>query len=365
MSPQNPRVLLIEFLDQNGVYLSKTAERKLETIFFREDFARADADQIGKLDFASRSVEQYHVDFAKHIDAQTIIERGIKVVADYGFGRVAAVLPRILGQFGCDVIALNAYVDSSKSPKTAEARAAMLPNLAQIVRTVKADLGVMFHNDGERLTLVDESGEVVDGDSLLSVLCVMVARTNPRARIAVPITAPSHIEAIVGLHGGTVERTKTDARSLMTLAAAGPRHAPDVAFAGDSSGGFIFSAFQPGFDSMVAFGKLLEMLSVTGLTLREIATELPKSHVVHDTVRCPWELKGRIMRELTHEAEESGRVDLIDGIKVYHDGGWSLVIPDASEPYFHVYAEAESEKAARTHLTRAAHRIEELRGDVA
>src|SRR5262249_11370083 len=182
IAPHNPRLLLIEFLDQDGVYLSKAAERKVETIFFREDYGRADVEQIGDLEFASRSVEQYHESFYRHIDSEPIVQRRLKVVAVFTFGRVASVFPSVLGKLGCDVIALNAYVDASKAPKTAEARAALLPNLAQIVQTLKADLGVMFQNDGERLILVDENGQVIDGNDLLALFSVMVARTHERAK---------------------------------------------------------------------------------------------------------------------------------------------------------------------------------------
>ncbi len=362
MSPNNPRLLLIEFLDQDGVYLSKAAERKLETIFFREDFGRADVDQIGDLEFASRSVEQYHEDFTRHIDTSSLLDRRLKVVADFAYGRVATVFARILGRLGCDVIALNAYEDASRAPRTAEQRAALLPNLQQIVQTVKADLGVLFQNDGERLTLVDENGQVVEGDALLALFAVMVARTHERARIAVPVTAPSHIETLAALHGATVQRTATDVRSLMRLAASPDKKTPAVDFAGDGSGGFIFSAFQPGFDSMYAFGKLLEMLAETGLRVGEISGELPRAHLVRADVRCPWELKGRIMRELTREAEHEGKTELIDGIKVHQDHSWALVLPDASEPYFHVYAEGDSDERAQQLLHHYVGRIEHLRG---
>lgn len=362
MAPHNPRVLMIEFLDQNGVYLSKAAERKLETIFFREDFGRADVDQIGKLEFASRSVEQYEEDYIHRMDVTPLVSRRLKVVADFAYGRVAVVFPRILGRLGCDVIALNAYVDAERAPKTDAERAALLPNLAHIVQTLKADVGVVLPHDGERLTLVDETGRVMEGDDLLTLYAVLVARTRQRARVAVPVTAPAHIESLVALHGGTVQRTKTDVRSLMTLSVAGEKRAPQVDFAGDGSGGFILSEFQPGFDSMFAFGKLLEMLAATDLSLGEIAAELPKAHIARADVRCPWEMKGRIMRELTREAENSGKVELVDGIKVFDDHSWALVLPDASEPYFHVYAEALTPESAGDTLTRYVSRIEQLRG---
>jgi mannose-1-phosphate guanylyltransferase/phosphomannomutase len=361
IAPTNPRVLLIEFMDQNAIYLSKSVERKIETMFFREDWARADVDRIGNLEFASRAVEQYQEDYARHIDATPIIQRKLKVVADFTFGRVASVFPTVLGRMGCDVVALNAYVDATKAPKTREDHAALLPNLAQIVRTLNADVGVMFENHGERLILVDATGRIIEGDDLLTLFAVMVARTRPRARIAVPVTAPSRLEQLVALHGGTVQRTKTDVRSLMALAT-GTEGKAQVDFAGDSLGGFIFSDFMPAFDSMYAFGKLLEMLATTGLTLAEIAAELPPARVLRTRVRCPWELKGRIMGVLTREAQESGPVDLIDGVKIFQNHSWALVLPDASEPYFHVFAESDSPEEAEKLLRTYVEKIEALRG---
>jgi mannose-1-phosphate guanylyltransferase/phosphomannomutase len=362
ISPQNPRLLLIEFMDKDGIYLSKAAERKVETMFFREDYGRADIEQIGGLEFASRSVEQYHEDYARHLKSDPLISRRLKVVADFNYGRVASIFPAILGRLGCDVIALNAYVDANKAPKTPEARAALLPNLAQIVTTLKADLGVMFENDGERLTLVDETGFIIEGHNLLTLYAVMAARTHPRIRIAVPVTAPTRIEQLIALHGGTVIRTKTDVRSLMAAATAADKKTPPVDFAGDNSGGFIFSEFMPAFDSMYAFGKMLEMLAVSGLSLSEIGREIPEAHLVRAQVRCPWEVKGRIMRELTREAQDNGNVDLIDGIKIYNEHSWALVLPDASDPCFHVYAEGDSPEKAQELLGRYINRIEGLRG---
>jgi mannose-1-phosphate guanylyltransferase / phosphomannomutase len=176
------------------------------------------------------------------------------------------------------------------------------------------------------------------------------------------VTAPSSIESLVALHGGTVVRTKTDVRSLMSLATAADKKTPQADFAGDGAGGFILSEFMPAFDSMFAFGKLLEMLATTGLSMGEIANELPPAHVVQADVRCPWEVKGRIMREITREATEAGPVDLIDGIKVQRDGAWALVLPDASEPYFHVYAEADTEEKGQAILREYVGKIESLRG---
>ena len=354
LSPTDPRLILIEFFDDQGIYLSKNQERKVETIFFREDFRRVDAEQVGQLDFAGRHVEQYAVDFYQHLKVAEIESRKFKIVADFAFGRLANVFPTMLGKLGCDLIALNAYPDANKAPKTPQDRESLVPNLAQIVQTLRADIGVLFEGDGERMTLVDENGSIIEGSSLLAMMAALRARTCREAHIAVPVTAPRMIESLVALHGGTVMRTKTDTRDLMTATIAKTNKAD---FAGDDAGRIYLLRVPAEFrrdvrlrendgnahsDRPARFGTGVG----TAASLRVAAA-----------VRCPWEMKGRVMRVLTKEADslagsDGQRVELVDGIKFFDHDDWALVLPDASEPFFHVYSESHSQESADRLLCR-------------
>jgi mannose-1-phosphate guanylyltransferase/phosphomannomutase len=138
--------------------------------------------------------------------------------------------------------------------------------------------------------------------------------------------------------------------------------AENVAFAGDLEGGFIFPDFHPAFDGMFAFVKTLEMLSWLQRPLSEFGAELPPLFLEHAEVRCPWEAKGKVMRRLTEEARGSdGRAELIDGIKLIEtEDNWTLVLPDASEPLFHIYAEASTADQAKQRTSEFARRIEAI-----
>ncbi len=367
LSDEDPKMALIEFFDDQGVYLSKNAERKVETIFFREDFRRVDADQVGVLEFAGRSIEQYSEDFFHRLNVKDVQKLRLKVVADFAFGRLANVYPAMLGRMGVELIALNAYPDVQKTPKTPTARAALLPGLAQIVQTLRADMGVLFEADGERMTIVDADGNIIGGNNLLALMSVLVARTHDRARLAAPVNAPRMLEPLVAMHGASMMRSKTEPRDLMKLCVRDASGNRRVDFAGDDNGGFIFSEFQPSFDAMFAFSKLIEMLSRTGIKISELAQELPQSYLQRAVVRCPWENKGRIMRVLTREAHdmvatEQRYVEMVDGIKFVNGTEWALILPDASEPYFHVYAEADNAERANQLLCEFVNKVEVLRG---
>jgi mannose-1-phosphate guanylyltransferase/phosphomannomutase len=361
VDPDHPRNTIIEFFDRQGIYLTKNAERKIETIYFREDYGRADMDEVGEILLESRTIEQYYRQFGERLSERDIKRRRFKVIVDYAFGRISGILPELLGRLGCDVIALNAYTDWERAPKTAQEREALMYNLSQVVLTLRYDMGILIHSDGERIAMVDEKGEPLTNARLLATIASLVAQTRPGAKVAVPVTAPSVVDMVMRRTNGNVARTKTDARFLMTLAA---HKAENVAMAGDLDGGFIFPEFHPAFDGMFAFAKTLEMLSWVQQPLSAVAAELPPIHMATVHVRCPWDAKGRVMRILTEESRgDDGRAELIDGIKIsWSEQNWVLALPDASEPYFHIYSEGPTQEAATTKAHEYASKIEAIIG---
>jgi mannose-1-phosphate guanylyltransferase/phosphomannomutase len=151
-----------------------------------------------------------------------------------------------------------------------------------------------------------------------------------------------------------VLRTKLSNAALMQAASR-----PGVAFAGNTDGGFIVPSFLPAFDAAAAMVELLELLAIDGIPLSKVVDSLPAVHIVHETVVTPWEQKGTVMRTLV-ELSTDREVDLVDGVKVHHDGGWALALPDPEEPVTHVWAEGDTDAEARRLAQEYARRIRQL-----
>lgn len=359
LTPELPNLASIEFFDKNGIYLSTNGQRKIETIFYREDFGRTPADEVGEINYTARVVERYSHDFFRQINTEAIKKRNLRVVVDYGYSRISGILPQMLGQMETETIALNAYTDAKRAPNCFNDRQPLLETLSNIVLTLKADLGVLLWDDGERLTVVDENGEILPGGDLLACFASLVSRAQPGAQVAVPVTAPTAIEKIMGKQGGGVTRTKTDVRALMGAAA---ENKEGIALAADSNGGLVFPQFHPAFDALFAFAKLLEMLAVQDTSVGEVRKSLPAYYMASKAVACPWEIKGRIMRELMEDTQ-SQRTELLDGIKIYKsDDAWTLILPDASDPSFRIYAEAATQDEANEMVHRYVLRLGALKG---
>lgn len=349
MSPYDPLLMDIKFLDSSGMDISSSKEKAIERLFFREDFRRANIDEIGSLEVPSRIVEYYREGFLSQIDTHLIKGRKFKIVMDYGFSSAASIFPSIIGELGCEVIALNAYTDDKKGAKTIEEFNNSLKQLSTIVVTLKADAGFLIDTGAEKIFLVDEEGSILSGDISLGMISLLVLKCYPKPKIAVPVTASYVIEEMAGKYNATVIRTKTNPHSMMAVGGL-----KEVDFIGEIKGGYIFPQFQPAFDAMFSIGKILELIAKSDISLNKIIPSIPKICMVREHVFCPWELKGKIMRLLIDETKDKER-ELIDGVKIYEkkkgDIPWVIVIPDEDRALFHVNAEAQNVEEAQE-LTR-------------
>lgn len=357
LSPRDPRSLLVEFIDSHGVNIDKFTERKIENIFFREDFRRTTMEEVGAIDFPSRAIDHYMEGYFNLIDAQLIKKTSFKVVMDYAYGTSSLVLPLLLGRLGCDTVTLNAYLDAERGKQVRLEKGKALTQLSHIVTTLSADFGLWVDVDGEKFVLIDEYGRIISGFQLLCLVTAMFMSVNPGAVIAAPLNAPLALSNLVKQHGGKLIYSKADPRSLMVSVLSNK----EVGFAGDKEGGFIFSQFLPAFDAMFAFGKLMEIMAKSKMTISQFLEEVPPFYLASQSMECTWQDKGRIMREIIEDAGEN-RIELIDGVKIYPDDkSWELVLSDPAEPLLHLHAEGETHERAQSLVEEFKQRIERLR----
>ncbi|MGV3525204.1 MAG: sugar phosphate nucleotidyltransferase [Candidatus Sericytochromatia bacterium] len=335
----------IEFLDDKGLNISPQSEKKIESTYQKEDFRRARVVELGEIQYPSRILEKYQEGFLKY-QAGFEPTRPIKVVLDYMFQVSQVLLPTLLGKRNIDAVVLNAHVSEGalRNPDELERQT------CDVVKALKADFGVRIDANGERLTAIDDKGQMVDHNALLAVFVQLLMHKYPGKKVAVPVMAPSMLEDIAARYGGEVIRTKSTTRSLMEAA-----QDPDVIFAG-YGGQFIFPTFHGGFDAMMATGVLATLLALDDKRLSSLVADLPVSHMCSSSLNCPTALKGTLMR-LMLEQYGQREISILDGVKLYEAGGWTLILPDPTLPKVHFYANG-SDKAD------CERRLETYRGEI-
>lgn len=345
--PGDEARLLLEFLDHEGLNLDRNRERAAENAFFGEDFPRADAASVGEVVFVPRLIESYVDGLFQSTDLDAVARRGFRVVVNYDAGHLSMLLPTVLDRLGCEVDTYH-YREFGPRPKTLEQILGALDGMAERVRQGGADLGIVVDNNAERLILVDELGRLVHDEHLLALISLVILKYSSAETLAVPVTAPQAVEELAREFNARVVRTKTNPRSQMELLAEQRIFETPGA-----------PRFQPSFDALVSLARVLEMMAREGLKLSELVNSIPPVHMAKHTVPCPWKSKGRVMRSLIEESQ-GDEVEMIDGLKVFRDNGWALVLPDSDQPVFKVYSEANSEEEADALARLYMNRIEEL-----
>lgn len=355
MKPYDPNSVFIEFFDSRGINISKADERKIENYFAREDFRRSTGSGVGRIEFPPRTIENYSASFLKCLDIKSISESSFKIVIDYGSSSASEVFPYILGKLGCETVSINSYIDPER--ESIYSKQTQLAQLSKVVTTLKANAGIYIDADSESFFLIDEKGRVVRGNRLLVLMAYFIAKTHEKPLIAVPSSAPSCINKMMWNIGGEIVRAKSGRQALMEVSME-----KNVLFAGNDRGAFIFPEFNSGFDSLFAFAKILEMMSISGISIAEAFDSLPEFHIAKADVECAFSDKGSIMSNF-YEYCDTHPFSASDGIKIFFAKSWGLIVPDKTEPVLHLAAEAETDEKAMSIILHLKHNIKQFKSE--
>ncbi len=344
LSPLDSRVVDIKFFDADGLDIDTATERKIEGIFFREDYRRVYLDEIGRINEVEHISNTYTDAFfrALRTDALAAIARNFHLVVDYANTNASTILPPILRWLGIDTVELNANLDAQLLFQTPQQFEEGMERLARIVPVLDASFGVRLDASGEKVFLVDDTGRRLPGVQALAAVTALVMAVNGGGTVAVPVTAPRAFEEIAARYGGHIVRTRTTLGALMRTAAANR----DMLLLGDGTGNLIFPAYYPISDGLFATVKLIELLALRNARLSEIIRDLPRYSMSQARVPCRWEFKGKVMRILNQQYQDR-KLDQVDGVKIDLGDEWVLILPDPDGPFFHVIAEGSSDEQAR------------------
>jgi mannose-1-phosphate guanylyltransferase/phosphomannomutase len=341
MSRDLPEQIEILFSEAPGVPIDGKRERAIENLYFREDFRRAPFQDMGVVLYPPRTVETYTNALLENWNTAAIKGRQLRLVLDYSSSAPAFFFSSTLDKLGVEAISINTRGDGLPRAPFTQVLPTAAARVGELVRAMEADLGAILDPGAEYLYLVDEKGALVPDVTLTLLLLQKTAREAEGGFVALPLHATRHAEHIVASTGVTVRRTKYAKAAVMADATR-----PNTVFAATVDGGYIYPHVLPSMDALYALGKTLELVAVSDAPLSILTHAMPSVHMVHIEAECPWDLKASVMRRMTERLRE-GRVSLVDGIKVFLDKNeWALILPDAEEPHFHIYAEANDDARA-------------------
>ncbi len=350
----DPSTLEIHFFDKAGLDLAPGDEKKVERLYFRQEFRRAFFDKMGEIIYPPRALEYYTAGMLTGLGIDDSVQRTrlpepqelrLKVVAELGYGVASVVLPQVAAGWGIDLVSLRPFLDAERTWFAPGAGQDEFEDPIRAVEVFKADFGVSIDPAGERVVIIAPGGEVLDGDTALHAMVELwCCGSSPNRDVAVPLTASRAVETIAETHGCKVLRCGRTHRA-MSLAAL----TQGVGFAGDRAGGYMIPEFLAAFDAVMSVGSMASLLSEGERRLDEVVASLPEHNLIEASISCPSNLKGAVMRAMS-EVAAGLKAEMTEGIRLEKDGGWVLVLPDASEPLVQVFAEGVDEDMSRALL---------------
>ncbi|GAB6074029.1 phosphoglucosamine mutase [Nautilia lithotrophica] len=236
----------IKFFDSFGNKLSEEMEEKIEKRYFQNEFELKTQKEIGKSkridDVIGRYIVHIKSSFPKHVNLS-----GMRIVLDTANGAAYKVAPTIFSELGADVITINDEPDGFNINQNA---GAMHPEfLAKKVLEYRADIGFALDGDADRLVVVDEKGEIVNGDKLLGALAFYLHKRNKLKNNGVAVTVMSNgaLEKFLNEIGIEVFRSNVGDKYVLEV-----MKEKDLNFGGEQSGHIIFSDYAKTGDGLVS-----------------------------------------------------------------------------------------------------------------
>ena len=302
-SKEFDQCISIDFLDHQGCDIRRSVEKKIEDCYFKEDFARVGIDSVQPCkrinDFLERYVKNiarynnknYH-EFNIYIDTPS---KFIYNICDYllsGFVKlVKRGVPSVIGE---------------------------------------QDICVLIDHKGELLSIYDKAGKRIDTNSYSAVVSMIALQNKSTRHIYIPTSCPESMSDFVEQNGGTAFVCKNACSEIMN------------AMAQNND----FELFDYYYDGIFALVKILNFLSERDMSLYDLLNQTPDFHIVRREISCPSEKKGKIIGELAKRFTDE-KTELSDGVKIYKENGWSLIVPDMKRSLLHITTSADNTEFAR------------------
>ncbi len=310
-------------------------------IIEKEDFfVSSEEGDVRKQDFANSYFEK--VATLANID---VSGGSPKMVIDAGNGIMGNYAPEFFRNVGCEVIELFCDVDGSFPNHEADPeREENLQDLKQKVLEIKADFGLAFDGDGDRVGLLDSEGNHYSADLLLLLLSRDLLSRNPGASIVFDLKSTDVLREEIERLGGKALMCKTGHSFVEKM-----MEESGSLLGGEVSGHLFFAENYYGVDdALLASYKLISILWNSQKSVREHLSNLPKTFVTPEIkVKISEEKKFEIMDQIIeHFVAEYPDALTIDGVRIdfEEDGAWGIVRASNTSPYLTTRFEARSQE---------------------
>ena len=334
----------IKFFNGEGYKLSDELEDEIEALI-RNDMKDIDFPTgagIGKIDYRFDIVDEY-VEFEK--ETVPVDLSGLKIVIDCAEGASSYTSVKALKDLGADLIAIHTEPDGTNI--NADCGSTHMDELKARVVSEKADVGIAFDGDADRMLAVDENGKMVDGDEIMAICGNYLKSKGRLAKDTIVVTVMTNLGfSIMGKEQDiNIEKTKVGDRYVLENMKENGYN-----LGGEQSGHVIFLDDNTTGDGLLSALHLLQVIVDTGKPLSELAKVMEVLPQALVNAKVPNNKKESYM-EYSDIAEAIAELE-----KKFAGEGRVLIRPSGTEPLVIVMIEGKDQKV----IDEEAHKLAEL-----
>lgn len=339
----------IKFFDSNGLKLSEELEKKIEKLVLENNFdtSKVIGKNIGKAKRIDDAAGRY-IEYAKGT-ILNISLKGYKIVLDCANGAAYKIAPMIFRELGAEVIVLNNKPDGLNINKDS---GALFPDrLKERIILEKADIGIALDGDADRIILIDDKGEIIDGDEIISILTKFFVDNNRLKNKVVVTTVMSNIGLEISLKNLGVDLIRTQVGDKYVSE---KMRKVNSLIGGEQSGHIIISKYSTTGDGVITGLQILRVMKKTSKSLSKLKNIMKK---------YPQLLKNVNVKEKV----PIKKLKAFDTIKKYEDQlgseGRILVRYSGTENKCRVMVEGKQEESIKKIAKDITHEIKEEIGE--
>jgi len=322
--------------------------QKLKHLIEKQDFDEGKGSLI-EIDLNSEYVEM--------ICSKIKLDKPLKIVIDAGNGTGGVLAPKIFRRLGCEVIELYCEPDGTFPNHLPDpTKLEYVQDLIELVKKEKADIGIGYDGDTDRVGVIDERGRVVWADKVLALLAREVNQKLPGSTVLFDVKCSQGLPEDIEAHAGKPFMWKTG-HSLLK-AKMKEMKAP---LAGEMSGHIFFADDFFGYDDAIyVSARLVQYLSKSDSKISELADSIP-AFVSTPEIRvdCSDKEKFQIVSELVDYFRSKYDVIDVDGVRVLFGDGWGLVRASNTQPVLVMRFEAKSSERLQEIIDTMVSKIKE------
>lgn len=258
----------IKFFSRDGLKLPDEVELEIERFIFEnhDPSHRPTAREVGKAYRVDDAIGRYIV-FAKNTFPKELTLDGLKIALDCANGATYKVAPAVFSELGAEVVSISVKPDGENI--NLESGALYPEKVASLVRETGADLGLALDGDGDRCIMVDENGEIIDGDFIMAIIAIAMLKdgTLKKNTLVSTIMSNSGLEEAIESAGGRVVRTKVGDRYVVEEMLKNGYN-----LGGEQSGHIVFLDHTTTGDGVITALQVLRRMVKEGKKLSELAS---------------------------------------------------------------------------------------------